>query len=292
MPPRSDARPCSSNWTGRFLKHISAASGAAAEPAGCKLETRGRRALLDGPLLLARALVVRRRRRRHRRLAPWDGRLFRAWECPIPFGLRLLRPLRHALPPFGSVLLAAVAPAAERIVELVSGLAKWTGLRSLARPAGRGVVVQVPARFAVQVLVRVQPQRPDDHPADEPRQRRRDSRAGRLLVEGRELVGEARHRAADARTARVHAATDVVDRAARGDVAVDDRAPAADLDEALWIAVLLGERAFLVVGAADAVPVHRLAEQPGGTPELVELRKRSETLQEVEDRRDGLREIV
>src|SRR5215213_11882081 len=79
---------------------------------------------------------------------------------------------------------------------------------------------------------------------------------------------------------------------ARRDVAVHDRPPAADLDEALVAPELLGVRALLVVRAADAVAVHRLAEEPGRPAELVELGQRSEPLQEVEDRGDGLGEGV
>src|SRR3954471_20373397 len=70
---------------------------------------------------------------------------------------------------------------------------------------------------------------------------------GRLVHERHELVGEARHRAGDADAADVGAAADPVDPSALGDVALDDRPPAAELDQALGGAVLLGEHALLVV---------------------------------------------
>src|SRR6516164_11753105 len=50
-------------------------------------------------------------------------------------------------------------------------------------------------------------------------------RAGRLVHERHELVGEPRHRARDADAADVGAAADAVDPAALGHVALDDRSP-------------------------------------------------------------------
>ena len=58
-------------------------------------------------------------------------------------------------------------------------------------------------------------------------------RAGGRVHERLELVREARHRAADADAADVRAAAHAVDPAALGHVALDDRAPAAELDQAL-----------------------------------------------------------
>src|SRR6478752_9655422 len=54
----------------------------------------------------------------------------------------------------------------------------------------------------------------------------------RLVHERHELVGEARHGAADADAAHVRAATDTVDPPALGDVAVHDGTPTAELDDA------------------------------------------------------------
>src|SRR6478735_2430837 len=77
-----------------------------------------------------------------------------------------------------------------------------------------------------------------------------DERAGRRVHERLELVREARHRAADADAPDVGAAAHAVDPAALGHVALHDRAPAAELDQALGLAVLRGEVALLVVAAA------------------------------------------
>src|SRR4051794_33103008 len=79
-----------------------------------------------------------------------------------------------------------------------------------------------------------------DHPAVHANDRRRQDAAGRLVHEGHELVGEAGHGAGDADAADVGAAADAVHPAALGDVAVDYRAPAADLHQALGRAVLVG----------------------------------------------------
>src|SRR5919201_3940694 len=103
MPPFSDARPASSNSTGRFLKHISA--------------------------LLLRTFVVRRRRRGHRPLAGRHTRLL-----VLDRRLLLLGPLGDVLAPLGCALLAAIAPAADGVVDLVTGLAQRPGIRPLPRP--------------------------------------------------------------------------------------------------------------------------------------------------------------
>src|SRR5436190_16345550 len=66
-------------------------------------------------------------------------------------------------------------------------------------------------------------------------------RAGRRVHERLELVREARHRAADADAPDVGAAAHAVDPPPLGHVALDDRAPAAELDQALGLAVLGGE---------------------------------------------------
>src|SRR5215207_9792295 len=227
-----------------------------------------------------RALVVLGLGCGHRHALRRRRRLLASRKGSLVGRLLALGPLRIVLAPLVRILLPTVALAPDHVVELVARLAQRPGLRALPRPARGRLLVQVPAHLAVQVLVRVEPQRPDDV-TDDARHGGRDRRAGSLLVEGRELVREPRHRAADARAARVHAAADVVDRAARGDVAVDDGAPAADLDEALRIAELLCERPLLVVRAANAMPVDGLAEEPRGAAELVEFGQRPEALQEV-----------
>src|SRR5712675_2768200 len=92
---------------------------------------------------------------------------------------------------------------------------------------------------------------------------RRHRRARRLVHERHELVREAGHGAGNADAAHVGAAADAVDPAALGDVALDHRPPAAQLDQALGRAVLVGEVALLVVAAAVAALVHGRTEQPG-----------------------------
>src|SRR2546421_12819693 len=98
---------------------------------------------------------------------------------------------------------------------------------------------------------------------------RRHRRARRLVHERHELVREAGHRAGDADAADVGAAAPAVDPAALGHVALDHRAPAAELDQALGRTVLGGEVAFLVVAGPVAALVDGGLEQPLGPQRLV-----------------------
>src|SRR6516164_1811578 len=107
-----------------------------------------------------------------------------------------------------------------------------------------------------------------DHSAVHHACRRGDLRSRRLVHERHELVREARHRAGDADAAHVRAAAHPVDPAALGHIALDHRAPAAQLDQALGRAVLAGEVALLVVTGPVAAFVDGLAEEPG-RPQLV-----------------------
>src|SRR5439155_15291432 len=100
------------------------------------------------------------------------------------------------------------------------------------------------------------------------------------------------HRAADAPAAGPHAAAHVVDGASIHDIAVDHRALAADLDQALLVAVLPGELPLLVVAGPAAPAVHGLAEEPRRPPELVELGQRPQPLQEQQDGGNRLHEVV
>src|SRR6187200_1469132 len=84
--------------------------------------------------------------------------------------------------------------------------------------------------------------------------------ARRLIHEGHELVGEAGHSAADANTTDVWAAAHPVHPAAFGNVALDHRAPAAELDDALGRAVFGGEVRLLVVASPVTTLVHRPTE--------------------------------
>src|SRR5215467_14295429 len=94
-------------------------------------------------------------------------------------------------------------------------------------------------------------------------------RAGRLVHERHELVGEAGHRARDADPADVRAAADAVDPAALGHVALDHRPPAAELHQALRGPVVHREVALLVVAGPVAALVHGRAEQPRRPQRLV-----------------------
>ena len=116
--------------------------------------------------------------------------------------------------------------------------------------------------------------------------------ARRGIHEGHELVGKARHGAADADPAHVGAAADPVHPAALGDVAVDHRTPAADLDLALRGVVVLGEIPLLVVAAAIAPLVHGLAEQPGGAQLVVQGDHGIDAGHLVQQPEQRLREVV
>src|SRR5580704_407861 len=112
------------------------------------------------------------------------------------------------------------------------------GGQFLARDAPLGFVVERVLGDLAQTTdgVAVQPAGECGHPGP-----------GRFVHEGHELVGEPRHGAADADATHVGAPTDPVDPAPFGHVALDHRAPATELHDALGRAVLGGEVALLVV---------------------------------------------
>src|SRR6266702_885827 len=121
---------------------------------------------------------------------------------------------------------------------------------------------------------------------------RRHGRARRLVHERHELVREAGHRAGDADAAHVGAAAHAVDPAALGHVALDHRAPAAELDQALGRTVLRGEVAFLVVAGPVAALVHGGLEQPLRPQRLVQRDHRRLPGHLVEQVQDGLGQVV
>src|SRR6478752_3274663 len=128
---------------------------------------------------------------------------------------------------------------------------------------------------------------PADHRAVGPARVRRELAARGLVHERHELVGEARHRAADADPADVGAAADPVDPAALRDVALDHRSPAAQLDDALGRAVLRSEVALFVVPGPVAALVDRRAEQPRRPQLVVQRDHRSlagDLVQQVDER--------
>src|SRR5215468_261994 len=141
-------------------------------------------------------------------------------------------------------------------------------LRLDVRPPARHFANHVPAVLTVGLAVREPPEAPD-HPAHALGGQGGEGGAGRRLVERTELVGEAGHGAPDAYAARPHATAHVIDGAPLHDVAVDDRAPTADLHEALRVAVVFGEDTFLVEAGARAAMVHGLSEEPRRPAELV-----------------------
>src|ERR1700724_1242227 len=121
---------------------------------------------------------------------------------------------------------------------------------------------------------------------------RGQQRAGRLVHEGLELVGETRHGTADADAADVRASPHPADRAPLADVALHHRPPAAQLDDAQRRAVDLAELALLVVAAAVAALVHRLGEEPARAEGLVERDRRRPSGELVAQVEEGLGHVV
>src|SRR5205807_1321018 len=88
------------------------------------------------------------------------------------------------------------------------------------------------------------------------------------------------------------APTDTVDPSSLGDVALDDRTPAAELHETRRRVVLAGELTLLVVAGAVATLVHGGAEEPAGPECLVEGDHRSLSGRLVQEVQDRLGEVV
>src|SRR5689334_1857796 len=136
-------------------------------------------------------------------------------------------------------------------------LASFTGVVATALPPGLLVAGDellagdTPLGFLVDGLLRQAPQGADGR-AVQPARHGRHPGSRRLVHERHELVGEARHRAADADPADVGATAHPVDPTPLGHVALHDRAPAAQLHDALGRAVLGGELALLVVAGPVA----------------------------------------
>src|SRR5215468_11515543 len=148
----------------------------------------------------------------------------------------------------GSQFISTSLPGAEVAVAMASPPIN----SPLRLVAGRELAAgSTPLRFLVERVDGPSAQRAD-HRAVEAARRRRDAAAGRLVHERHELVGEARHRAADADAADVGAAADAAHPAALGHVAFHHRTPAAELDDAFRRAVFLREVALLVIAGAVA----------------------------------------
>src|ERR1700722_15619790 len=89
-----------------------------------------------------------------------------------------------------------------------------------------------PLRFVVQRVLGDLAQAAHG-PADQPAGHGRDAGPGRFVHERHELVGEAPHGSPDPDAAHVRASPDAVDPPPFGDVALDHRSPATELDDAL-----------------------------------------------------------
>src|SRR5213082_3015005 len=89
----------------------------------------------------------------------------------------------------------------------------------------------------------------------------RHVRPGRLIHERYEFVGEPGHGAANTHAADVRTAANPVHPAPLADVALDDRSPAAEFDDARFRAIFGGEVGLLVVPAAIAALVYGFGEQ-------------------------------
>src|ERR1700683_932262 len=158
-------------------------------------------------------------------------------------------------------------------------------------PGGQFRAGMPPLRLFVYGVLGYGPQRTDRAPIHA------DSGAGnmgawRFIHKWHELVGEARHGAADANAADVGTTTDASHPAAFGHVAVHDRAPAADLHDAFGRAVDFREIALLVISGTVAPLVHGSAEQPGGAQLIIQRDHWSQAGDLIKQIEDGLHEIV
>src|SRR5262245_55374552 len=131
-----------------------------------------------------------------------------------------------------------------------------------------------------------------DHPAVDSDGARRDSRAGRLVHERHELVREAGHRAADADASDIRTTADASHPPALCHVAVDNRTPTAELHDALWRSVVIGEIALFVVTRAVAPFVYSLAKQPRGSQVVIKGNQRSQCRRLIEKIKQRLHEVV
>src|SRR6476659_9176606 len=175
---------------------------------------------------------------------------------------------------FISTMLAGFFAAIGFVADIdIVGCLPWTlgRMTSVARRlvAGRELRTCVaPLGLLIEGRVGERPQR-----ADEPSVRldegRRKDRARRLVHEWHELVGKAWHRATNANAANIGTSTHAGHPSPFGDIALDDRAPAAEFDDALGRAVLGGKIARLVIGGAVAPLVHGFLEEPLGSAGVV-----------------------
>src|SRR5580704_1022759 len=99
---------------------------------------------------------------------------------------------------------------------------------------------------------------------------RREQRARRLAHERHELVRKTRHRTADADASHVRTTADSTHPSTLAHVALHHRPPTAEFYDALARSVFVAEFRLLVVTAAVAALMDRLAEKRFWTQRLIE----------------------
>src|SRR5262249_29149137 len=93
---------------------------------------------------------------------------------------------------------------------------------------------------------------------------RRHARPGWFFHERHEFVGKAGHGAADANPADIGTAADSIHPTAFGHVALDDRSPASELDDARFLAIRARKIGLFVIATAIAALVYGLRKEPFG----------------------------
>ena len=148
-----------------------------------------------------------------------------------------------------------------------------------------------PARLLVH-RAHGEPAQRQDRPAVGHDRRRGEQGSGRLVHEGLELVRKSRHGAPDADAADIGAPADSSHPAALADVALHDRPPASQLDDAEGRAVRVTELTLFVVTTAIAALVHGPLEQPARPEHVIEGDRRGAPDILMEEIEQGLGEIV
>ena len=169
------------------------------------------------------------------------------------------------------LVIRAVIGMLDLAIEPMEGLLGTDRLFLVSSPT-TGRLIAIPSSRSLFVVHR-QTTDPADKAANRSARGGTKERAGRSGVERSELVGETRHRAADANATHIHTTAIAIDDAPLRDVALHDWTPATQFYEAFLITVLFGEDALLVVAGTRTVTMHGLGEQPGGATKLVELRQ-------------------
>src|ERR1700752_1517886 len=114
----------------------------------------------------------------------------------------------------------------------------------------------------------------------------------RLVHKWHELVRKSGHRAADANAADVRTATESCHPPTLRNVAIDNRSPAAEFDQASRRAVLARKFALFVITAAIASFVNSLSEQPRRSACFIERNHRRKTSSDIKQVKHGFHEVV